>query len=75
MNKTIKINFTNFWIDFKKKDNIFFNLLSDFCNVEISEEPDILFFSVNDDLNDHKLFDCIKVFYSSEPISPNFNEC
>jgi hypothetical protein len=75
MKKTVKVNFTNFWTDFKKKDNIFFNLLLDFCNVEISDEPDILFYSVNDDINDHKSFNCIKVFYSGEPISPNFNEC
>lgn len=44
---TIKIDFPNFWKGFNKKDNFFCNLLKQFgYNVEISNDPDIIIYSV-----------------------------
>lgn len=43
--KTIKINFTSFWPDFDPTNNIFINILKKRYIVEISDNPDILFFS------------------------------
>ncbi|MEO6231193.1 MAG: glycosyltransferase family 10 [Ferruginibacter sp.] len=70
---TIKINFTDFWEDFDKTDNFFFNLLSQSFNVEITEQPEILFYSCYG--NSYRQYNCIKVFYASENNRPDFSEC
>ena len=44
--KKVKINFKYFWPGFDKKDNLFVNLLMEDYDVEISDNPDYLFFSV-----------------------------
>jgi glycosyltransferase involved in cell wall biosynthesis len=80
----IKIDFCNFWKGFNKTNNVFFDLLSLDFDIEISENPDILFYSVfdenglysNSDMNlEHKKYRCKKIFYSGEPIGPNYTEC
>lgn len=74
--KKIKINFVDFWDNFDKKDNYFYHLLSSKYNLEISENPDLLFFSV--DYNKKKERDkyinhtCKKVFFTGENVRPNF---
>jgi hypothetical protein len=71
----LKINFVDFWDNFDKKDNYFFHLLSNSYNVEISEDPDLLFFSVDyskkrerNKFLDHK---CKKIFFTGENVRPN----
>lgn len=66
----IKVNFTDFWPDFKVRDNYFYNLLSKYFQLEISEKPDILFFS-NYGLN-HLLYSCHKIQFFGENIRPDF---
>ncbi len=44
--KTIKINFKYFWDNFDKKDNFFTYTLKKIYRVEISDNPDYLFYSV-----------------------------
>jgi len=44
--KTIKINFKYFWENFDQKNNFLTNLLRKKYNVEISDKPDYLFYSV-----------------------------
>jgi hypothetical protein len=71
----IKINFTDFWEGFNKKDNYFYNLLLEDYNIEISENPDFLFFSLFG--NQHLKYNCKKIFYTGENIEPplKINEC
>ncbi len=45
MKQKLKIDFTDFWAQFNKRDNFFWNLLSKHYDLEISEKPDILFYS------------------------------
>lgn len=46
MNK-IKIDFIDFWKNFNKKDNFFFNILKKYYNnISISNNPDIIIYSV-----------------------------
>ena len=80
----LKINFSDFWSGFDKLNNPFFNLLKEDFDVTISENPDILFFSVFDEngcyFNNkrgvkHRDYNCKKIFYSGEPVHPNYNEC
>lgn len=75
--KKIKINFVDFWPNFIKNDNYFFNLLSIKYNVVIDEEdPDLLFFSVDfsksNQRNKYVNHRCKKIFFTGENVSPNF---
>lgn len=67
----LKINFVDFWKSFNKADNYFTSLLSTKYTLEISENPDVLFFSVFG--NDHKKYSCLKIFYTGEFYEPNLS--
>lgn len=71
--KTIKINFTDFWGGFDKTDNYFYNLLKQNFNIEISDNPDFLFYSVFG--SSHLSYKCVKIFFTGENIGPNYNNC
>lgn len=71
--KTIKINFVDFWSKFDKNNNTIINILKERYNVIISDDPDFLFYSVFG--NEYIKYDCIKIFYSGECITPDFNLC
>ena len=73
MKKTIKIDFINFWPGYNKTSNYFYDLLKEEFNVEISNTPDYLFYSVFG--QDHKNYRCKKIFYTGENIPVNFSEC
>ena len=74
----LKVNFVDFWHNFKKEDNYFFHLLRQRYDVKIDEQdPDLLFFSVDyskrrerDKFLDHR---CKKIFYTGENVRPNFD--
>lgn len=73
MKKKIKIKFVDFWNDFDIYDNDFYKILSEKYNVEISNQPEYIFYSCfgfkNLDYN------CIKIYYTGENIVPDFNNC
>jgi len=73
MKPKLKIQFTDFWPDFNPQENLFINLLRNYYEVEISDSPDILFYSVYD-YNFIK-FKCPKIYYTAENTRPNFREC
>ena len=73
MKKKIKIDFSDFWGGFDKTDNYFYNLLKDEFNVEISNNPDYLFFSVFG--NQHQNYNCTKIFYTGENVAPPLGYC
>lgn len=64
--KKIKILFVDFWPGFNHYDNYFFNLLKLEFDVEISQYPDYLFYSVFG--NNHTKYNCKKIFYTGENI-------
>lgn len=70
--KTIKINYIDFWPGFKKNDNYFYNILTKYYNVEISDNPDYVFCSCFSRKH-FKYVDCVKIFYTGENIIPDFN--
>lgn len=79
MKQKIKIDFIDFWPNFKKNDNYFYHLLSQEFQIEISNDvPDILFHSVDYfNVKGHRKYDngkTKKVFYTGENARPNFNE-
>ncbi len=71
--KKIKIDFSDFWSVLNKTDNYFFNLLKEEFEVEISNNPDYLFFSVFG--NNHFRYRCKKIFYTGENIAPDMKYC
>jgi hypothetical protein len=73
MKNKIKIDFSDFWGGFDKTDNYFYNLLKEEFDVEISNNPDVLFFSVFG--NQHQSYQCKKVFYTGENVAPPLGYC
>jgi alpha(1,3/1,4) fucosyltransferase len=73
MKPKLKINFSDFWPRFVKTDNFFWKLLSRKYDLEISEEPDILFYSHfgRNFLN----YNCLRVMFQGENGRPDFHEC
>ena len=71
--KKIKINFTDFWGNFDKENNDFSNILREKFDVEISDNPDYLFYSTFG--REFLKYDCVKIFYTGECIVPDFNLC
>lgn len=72
--KTIKINFCDWWAGFDKENNMFTKLLRRHYVVKISKKPDFLFYSCfGADFIDYD--DCVKVFFTGENVSANFNDC
>lgn len=71
--KKIRIGFCDFSDGFDPEKNFITEILGRHFEVEVSQEPDYLFFSVFG--NRHLAYDCIKVFYTGENQSPDFNIC
>lgn len=71
--KKITLNFVDFPEGFDNTDNFFYNLISKRFQIEISREPEYLFFSCYG--YEHLNYKCIKIFYTGENITPNFNLC
>lgn len=73
MKSKIKLDFSDFWQGFNKTDNYFYNLISEDYDIEISDNPDYLIYSLFG--NNHRNYSCIKIFFSGENIGPNFRDC
>ena len=71
--KKIKINYVGFWSDLDKEDNFFTNMLKERYEVEVSDNPDFLFVSVFGKPFEYMKYDCVRILYSGEPYSPDFN--
>src|SRR5260221_14570616 len=73
MRRTIKIDFADFWVGFIKGDNFFEKLHSRHYHVEISNDPDIIFYSCYG--RNYLNYNCVRIFYSAENIRPDFTGC
>lgn len=73
--KKIKIKFVDFnvGLGFRLEDNEIVNSLSKRYDVEFSDNPDYIFYSVFG--LDHLKYDCVRIFYTGECYTPDFNEC
>jgi hypothetical protein len=74
--KNLRINFADFWPNFDKTDNYFYWMLSQKYNVEISDQPELLFFSVDySHARERERFKgCKRIFYTGENVRPNFGK-
>lgn len=73
--KQIRIKFVDFnvGLGFDKNNNDIVDLLSKRYEVVQCDNPDYVFYSVFG--NDHLKYDCIRIFYTAECYTPDFNEC
>lgn len=71
--KTIKVNFCDYTNNINAS-NSFKTTFQKYYNVEISKEPDFLFYSCFGAKHlDYK--NCVKIFVTAENVIPDFNEC
>lgn len=73
MKPVVKINFADFWEPFDKKGNFFYKLLSENYTIELSENPEFLFYSSYG--QEYLKYNCIRIFYASENLRPDFLQC
>lgn len=73
MKPVIKIDFIDFWQGFDRVNNLFVKLLSDKFDIEISDTPDVIFYSVFG--TSHTSYSCKKIFYTGENRRPSFDQC
>ncbi len=72
--KKIKIAFVDFWEHWDPQDNFIVDVLREKYDVEISKEPDYIFYSNFNPFMEHmKYQDCVKIFYTQENLCPDFN--
>lgn len=74
--ETIKINFGDFWPDFKNEDNYFTRILSLKYKVEISENPDFYFFThPYNGRHNYLRYKCHRIFLGWENARANWDIC
>ena len=73
MKKKVKIKFLGFWDGFDEKDNIFINILKERYDVELSDNPDYLFFSPICEYYCYARYDCVRIMFTGEPYSADWN--
>jgi len=81
--KTVKVAFADFWDNFKDDKNCTFysrvkEILSRRYNVEevdADNNPQYLFYSCFGEKFRYVGGDCVKIFFTGEMFTPNFNEC
>lgn len=71
MKKHIRIKFVDFWDDFVPESNLFYQILAEHYEVELSDDPEFLFCSVFGER--HLQYNCVKIFYTGENQCPDFN--
>ncbi|MBQ9426714.1 MAG: glycosyltransferase [Paludibacteraceae bacterium] len=72
--KTIRIKFVDFFSSFRPETDPLWQRLQQFYQVEISDKPDWLVYSVFG--SEHLQYNnCVKIFYTGENQAPDFNLC
>lgn len=74
MSKKVKLRFVDFWPGFDANRNSFVNALLTKYQIEMSDDPDYLFYSCFG--NDHlKYANSVRIFVTLEAVVPDFNLC
>lgn len=72
--KLIKIKFVDFWEHWNENSNFIVNCLRKYYDVELTDNPDYVFFSTFNSLFEHMEYsECVKIFYTQEDVCPDFN--
>ena len=74
MKRTIRVAFADQHRGFDKEKNDYLPLLKKHYDVIVTDkDPEYLIYSVFG--SDHLNYDCVRIFYTGECITPDFNEC
>ena len=73
MRKTIKLKFIDFFSGFDKEQNEFLDVLQEYYPVVQCDDPDYVIYSGFG--YEHLKYDCIRIFFTGECQTPDFNEC
>jgi len=76
MRQKVKVAFTDFWHGdghSEIRDNPLYRLISKYFDLEISKNPDFLFYSCFG--KKFLKYSCTRVFYTGENIRPNLSQC
>lgn len=69
-----KVNFYGFYAGFDKYDNFILDAIKKVGQVEVTDDPDYVFFSVFS--NEYLLYpNAVRIFFTGENIAPNFQLC
>jgi alpha(1,3/1,4) fucosyltransferase len=71
--RNVKIRFVDFWDNHNRSDASLFKLLSKRFQIEISDNPDFIIYSVYG--YEHLKYDCVRIFFTAEQCSPDFDIC
>jgi len=71
--KRIKIDFCGFWGGFDKAENLLTDILKERYEIEISDHPDFLIASTLGRPFSYMDQDCVRILYTGEPLTPDFN--
>jgi len=71
--RTIKIGFVDQWYEFDPHSNIFVELLAKRYDVQFSDDPEYLFYSVQGFR--HLEYTVPRIFFTQENLTPDFNIC
>lgn len=71
--KNIKIKFSGMGGRFDPENNFIVNILKKHFEIQLSDEPDYLIYSVNS--KDYLDYNCVRIFYTAENLVPDFNIC
>ncbi|MDR2657097.1 MAG: hypothetical protein LBB86_04650, partial [Oscillospiraceae bacterium] len=69
----LRVWFTDFWPTFDPNNNPFLDALGKRYDVDVTQPPDVLFHSVFG--REFMEYDCLRVFYTGECCTPDFNAC
>ena len=72
--KTIRLDFCDFGLGFRKDDNLFYNVLRAHFNVVLSDDPDYLIFC-DHGRHIHRVHNCVKINFCNEAYAPDWSEC
>jgi hypothetical protein len=80
MKEKLTVDFCNFWPNFDKRDNYFFNLLNQRFNVIIDDiNPQLMIFSYDyakkAEHRKHNRKTCVRIYYGCEYVDPLWEEC
>ncbi len=71
--KSIKLDFVGFWSNFDKNNNLFCDILREKFHVEITDDPDFVIASPLGTPYEYLKYDCVRILFTGEPLSPDFN--
>lgn len=71
--KKIKLKFSGMGGRFDPENNFIVNILKKIFDVQLSDNPDYLIYSVNS--KDYLNYNCVRIFYTAENLVPDFNVC